>query len=166
MYHDDLDLGWRAAQLGIKSYYVSTTRIYHAESYSLKWSSKKFFWLERNRRYCVLTHYSKETYTKMRPYLKQVEIMVWLFYLSKGFLGAKIRAEIDIIRNKKHIAQRYQELESKKKIPDIDLIRMFPDEIFVPRNVSGSFGSYAFNSIFTRLSKKTKNKILNTRRTF
>ena len=33
LYHDDLDLGWRASQLGIKSYYVPTSIIYHAESY-------------------------------------------------------------------------------------------------------------------------------------
>ena len=65
LYHDDLDLGWRSAQLGIESYYVPNSVIYHAESYSLKWSSRKFFWLERNRRYCILTHYSKDTYKKM-----------------------------------------------------------------------------------------------------
>jgi len=39
LYHDDLDLGWRASQLGIKSYYVPTSLIYHAESYSLKWNA-------------------------------------------------------------------------------------------------------------------------------
>ena len=77
LYHDDLDLGWRAAHLGIKSYYVPLSVIYHAESYSLKWSSKKFFWLERNRRYCLLTHYSVDTYKKMSVYLWLVEIMVW-----------------------------------------------------------------------------------------
>ena len=37
----------------------------HAESYSLHWSAKKFYWLERNRKYCLRTHYSKETYKKM-----------------------------------------------------------------------------------------------------
>jgi GT2 family glycosyltransferase len=161
LYHDDLDLGWRAAHLGIKSYYVPFATIYHAESYSLKWSSKKFFWLERNRRYCVLTHYSNATYRKMRPYLRQVEFMVWLFYISKGFLGAKIKAELDIMKNKKHILEKYQELESKKTVSDAELIRTFPDEIFVPKNVSGAFGSRTFNSILARLSKKAKDRILN-----
>ncbi|NDF48398.1 MAG: glycosyltransferase family 2 protein, partial [Nitrosopumilaceae archaeon] len=151
LYHDDLDLGWRAAHLGIKSYYVPFATIHHAESYSLKWSSKKFFWLERNRKYCILTHYSKDTYKKMRPYLQRVELMVWLFYLSKGFLGAKIRAELDIRKNKKYIFQRYQELESRKIVPDTEMIKMFPDEIFVPKNVSGSFGSRTFNSILSKL---------------
>lgn len=160
LYHDDLDLGWRAAQLGIRSYYVPLATIFHAESYSLKWSSKKFFWLERNRRYCLLTHYSDDTYKKMRLYLLQVELMVWVFYLTKGFLGAKIKAEIDVRRNKDHIKQKYHEIESKKIISDSELIRLFPDEIFVPKNVSGTLGSRAFNSILAKMSRKAKNKIL------
>jgi len=160
LYHDDLDLGWRAAQVGIKSYYVPTSTIYHAESYSLQWSSRKFFWLERNRRYCLLTHYSHETYKKMYPYLVLVELMVWLFYLSKGFLVTKLKAEIEIRKNKEVIEKKYQELENKKTIPDKDLIRFFPDEIFVPKNVSGKLGSKTFNSMLAKLSKKTKAKIL------
>ena len=31
LYHDDLDLGWRAAQLGINSYFVPNVKILHAE---------------------------------------------------------------------------------------------------------------------------------------
>ena len=160
LYHDDLDLGWRAAQIGIKSYYVPNSLIYHAESYSLKWSSKKFFWLERNRRYCLLTHYSKDTYKKIQASLILVEIMVWLFYLSKGFLGAKIRVELDIIKNKDQITSRYKELEGKKLVSDKELIKLFPDEIFVPKNVSGKIGSKIFNSILSMLSKKSKHSIL------
>ena len=160
LYHDDLDLGWRAAQLGIKSYYVPLSLIYHVESYSLKWSSKKFFWLERNRRYCLLTHYSADTYKKIRTYLWLVEIMVWIFYISKGFVGAKIKAEQDIRKNKKHILQKQQELENKKIIPDTELIKSFPDEIFVPKNVSGVLGSRIFNSLLRSASKKAKSKIL------
>ena len=59
LYHDDLDFCWRAAQIGIKSYYVPEAKIFHVKSYNLKWSSKKFYWLERNRKYCILTHYSE-----------------------------------------------------------------------------------------------------------
>lgn len=156
LYHDDLDLGWRAAHLGIKSYFVPLAVIYHAESYSLKWSAKKFFWLERNRRYCLLTHYSTDTYSKMRSFLFLVEIMVWFFYLSRGFVGAKIKAEIEILKNRKHIKQKYNELEAKKLVPDVELITYFPNEIFIPKNVSGGLGSKLFNSVLSKLSKRTK----------
>ena len=86
--------------------------------------------------------------------------MVWLFYLSKGFLGAKIRAELDIFKNKDQITSRYKELESKKLVPDKELIKLFPDEIFVPKNVSGKIGGRIFNFILSVLSKKAKRSIL------
>lgn len=161
LYHDDLDLGWRSAQIGIKSYYVPSAVIYHVESYSLKWSSKKFFWLERNRRYCLLTHYSKDTREKMKMSLFLVEVMVWLFYLSKGFVGAKIRAETDIKKNREHIKEKYLELENKKIVSDKEMMKIFPDEIFVPKNVAGTIGSRIFNSILARLSRMAKSRFSN-----
>lgn len=160
LYHDDLDLGWRAAQIGINSFYVPQSIIYHAESYSIKWSSKKFYWLERNRKYCLLTHYSKETYAKMRLSLFLVDVCVWLFYLSKGFLGAKIRAELDIFRNRKDIKIKYNQLEKIKIISDKELIKKFPDEIFVPKNVSEPIFNQLFNNILSALSKKVKKKVI------
>ena len=160
LYHDDLDLGWRAAHIGINSFYVPKSIIYHAESYSIKWSSKKFYWLERNRKYCLLTHYSKETYAKMRLSLFLVHLCVWLFYLSKGFLGAKIKAELDIFRNRKTIKIRHNQLEKMKIVSDKDLIEKFPDEIFVPKNVSEPVFNQLFNKILSALSKKVKKKII------
>ena len=160
LYHDDLDLGWRAAQLGINSYYVPKSKIFHVESYSLKWSAKKFYWLERNRKYCLLTHYSKNTYKKMNFSLILVDLFVWAFYLSKGFLGAKIKAELDIQKNKELIKKKYTELENMKIIPDDKLIQKFPNEIFVPTNVSQHIMNNTFNSILTRLSKRVKQKII------
>jgi len=160
LYHDDLDLGWRASQIGINSYYVPKSKIYHVESYSLKWSAKKFYWLERNRKYCLLTHYSKDTYAKIHSSLCLVDFFVWFFYISKGFLGAKIKAELDIRKNREFIETKYQELEKKKIIPDEKLIQEFPDEIFVPTNVSDNFMNKSFNSILSKLSKKVKKKII------
>lgn len=160
LYHDDLDLGWRASQIGINSYYVPKSKIYHVESYSLKWSAKKFYWLERNRKYCLLTHYSKNTYAKMHSSLCLVDLFVWFYYISKGFLGAKIKAELDIRRNRKFIETKYQELEKKKTVPDEKIIQEFPDEVFVPANVSDNFMNGSFNSVLSKLSKKVKKKII------
>ena len=159
LYHDDLDLGWRAAQIGINSYYVPKSKVFHVESYSLKWSSKKFYWLERNRKYCLRTHYSKKTYEKMKFSLMLVDFFVWIFYFSKGFLGVKIKAELDIRKNKELIEKKYAELEDKKIISDIELMKNFPDQIFVPTNVSQESMNQTFNSVLAKLSKKVKEKI-------
>ena len=161
LYHDDLDLGWRASQLGIKSYYVPTSLIYHAESYSLKWNAEKFYWLERNRKYCILTHYSKQTYSKIFPTLLAVDFFVWMFYLTKGFLWSKIRAELDIIKNRKVIKIKYEELESKKIVSDKELITKFSDSLHVPSNVTGKNTNSIFNSVIRRLSKSAKKSLVN-----
>jgi len=160
LYHDDLDLGWRAAQIGIRSFYVPKSKIFHVESYSLKWSAKKFYWLERNRKYCLLTHYSKSTYKKMKYTLFVIDLFVWFFYLTKGFLKAKINAELDIRRNKKLIEKKYNELENKKIISDEEIIKELPDKIFVPLDVSENSINSLFNSILSRFSKKIKKKII------
>ena len=159
LYHDDLDLGWRAAQLDVKSYYVPSSVIYHAESYMLGWSSEKFFWLERNRKYCLQTHYSKDTYSKIHPTLILVDLLVWLFYLSKGFLGSKIKAELDLRKNRKKISERYEYLERLKKVSDRDLILSFPNAIHVPSNLTGKNTSSIFNKIIAYLSQRAKKTI-------
>ena len=88
-----------------------------------------------------------------------VDLFVWMFYFSKGFLGVKIKAELDIKKNKKFIEKKYLELEAKKIISDNELIKNFPDEIFVPINVSQQSMNVRFNSILTKLSKKVKENI-------
>jgi len=156
LYHDDLDLGWRAAQLGIKSYYVPKSRIYHAGSYNYKWSAKKFYWLERNRHYCLLTHYSKKTFYKMLPSIILVEIMMIMFYISKGFTKMKFNAYADILKNRAHIQKKYHEIESKKIVSDSELIKKMPDEMFIPVQFSNNSTGKIFNKTISNLSKIVK----------
>jgi hypothetical protein len=96
----------------------------------------------------------------MRLNLLLVDFFVWIFYISKGFLFAKIKAELDIRKNKKQIKKRYLELENKKIISDEKLIKEFPDKIFVPINVSKENVNNFFNLILEKLSVKVKKKIL------
>ncbi len=83
----------------------------------------------------------------MRLNLLLVDFFVWIFYISRGFLVAKIKAELDIIKNKKIIS-------------DDKLIKEFPDKIFVPINVAKGSINNSFNSILEKLSTKVKKKIL------
>jgi len=160
LYHDDLDIGWRASQKGINSYIVPQTTIYHAESYSLKWSKKKFFWLERNRRYCLMTHYSPDTLKIIRKELWITELLIWAVYFSKGYLTAKIKAELELRKNKKFIIKKQIEIENEKRIRDVELIKTFPDRIEIPKFVSNNFQSQWFLNIIENLSKKAKEKLL------
>jgi GT2 family glycosyltransferase len=152
-YHDDLDLGWRASLLGIKSYYIPKSVVYHAESFSFKWSPYKFFLLERNRYYCLLTNYSRSTFFKILPALVLVEIAIFFFYLSKGLLKSKINAYIDIVKKRKQISIRYNEIKEKRKENDNEIIKNFQNEIFVPKQVANSLSNKLFNNLIITLSK-------------
>ena len=85
-----------------------------------------------------------------------IDLFVWTFYISKGLLWSKIRAELSIIKNRKKIKDKYEELESKKIIPDKELIKTLPDSIFLPSNVSSR--NNAVNSIIEKLSRRIKNE--------
>ena len=103
---------------------------------------------------------AKNTYKKMRFSLFLVDLFVCVFYFSKGFLGAKIKAELEIRNNKKFIKNKFYELEKRKTVSDKDLIKNFPDKIFVPVNVSQESMNQTFNSILAGLSKRVKKKLI------
>ena len=159
LYHDDLDLSWRASMQKIDSFYVPTITVFHKESYNFQWSSRKFFWLERNRKYCILTHYSKETQKKIASELFLSDILVWISYFFKGFLLVKIKAELEIRKNKKKIEEKYLELEKIKLVSDEEMIKKFSDEIWIPKDVSNNFFNKLFNLILKKLSTNARKKL-------
>ena len=153
-YHDDLDLGWRAAMIGIKSYYVPKSIVYHPpEGFSFKWSSFKFYLLERNRMYCILTHYSRTTFYKLLPSLILVEIAMFFFYLKKGMLKFKFKATLDILKNWKHIKSKYIEIQKFRMVEDKEIIQNFTDHIDIPLAISESISKNFFNKFIQKLSK-------------
>ena len=159
-YHDDLEYGWRGSELGIKSYYIPTSIIYHAESFSFKWKPFKFYLLERNRHYCLLTHYTRKTFYKILPELILVEIAVIFFYTSRGLLLEKIKASFNIIKNRKSINKRYNEIQQNRKISDKEIIQNFSDKIIVPVELSKSAQNSLFLNFIKNLSKRARQKII------
>ena len=159
LYHDDLDLSWRASMQKIDSFYVPTITVFHKESYNFQWSSKKFYWLERNRKYCILTHYSKETQKKIASELFLSDVLIWISYFFKGFLLVKIKAELEIRKNKKKIEEKYLELEKIKLVSDEEMIKKFSDEIWIPKDISNNFFNKLFNLTLKKLSINARKKL-------
>ena len=152
-YHDDLDLGWRASLLGIKSFYVPNSIIFHYESFSFKWSNFKYYLLERNRLYCILTHYKKSNFYKMIPCLAIIEIIMILFYASKGMFRQKIKIYFELFSKRKMIKQKYLQLQDSRIVSDSQIIDKFSNTIFVPDVVTSEFFSKKFNRVLDFLSK-------------
>ena len=156
-FHDDLELCWRGALMGIKSFYVPTSIVYHPiEGYSFRWSPLKFKLLERNRKYCLLTLYSRSTLYKMIPALFLIDIAVLFFYISKGLVRMKISADIEILKNLKKINEKYKKNQKIRKINDSELINQFKNEVIVPQWVIKDKTNSLFNKFLIILSKITR----------
>ena len=155
-YHDDLDLCWRAALEDIKSYYIPSSIVYHPpEGYTFKWNNFKFYLLERNRQYCLLTHYSRETYFKMLPALIMVDIGVFFYYLKKGVVTSKFKATLDILKNFNQINSKYREIQNKRVISDRELIKNFDDNIIIPKMMD-SKNNDSLGNFIKKLSQLTR----------
>jgi len=155
-YHDDLDLCWRASMQGIQSYYVPTSIVFHpSEGFSFKWSNFKFFLLERNRLYCLFTHYSHGTILKLLPSLVLVDIAVSFFYLKNGLFSEKIKASLNIIKNLRIIQSRYNVIQKKRTVHDKKIISNFKNEVILPKGTNIK-NKIPFNSILKVLSKLSR----------
>ena len=156
-FHDDLELCWRGALMGINSFYVPSALVYHPiEGYSFKWSSLKFKLLERNRKYCLLTLYSRSTLFKMIPGLLLIDIAVLFFYIFKGLGKMKISADIEILKNLKIINKKYNQNQKIRIVSDQELIKQFKNEVIVPKWVIKDKTNVLFNSFLVKISKITR----------
>ena len=152
-YHDDLDICWRARMQGIHSYYVPTSIVFHpSEGFSFKWSNLKFYLLERNRLYCLFTHYSRSTILKFFPSLIIIDMAVSFFYLKNGLFYEKIKASLNILKNLRKINSRYIEIQGKRTINDKAIILDFKNELILPTGTNLK-NKIPFNFLLTSLSK-------------
>ena len=143
---------------GISSFYVPSSVIFHPiEGYSFKWSKFKFYLMERNRQYCLLTHFTKSSFLKMLPSLILVDIAVSLFYLKKGMFITKIKTSFNILKNLTKISQKYPKIQSSRTLSDKEILNIFQDKIQVPKWVVSEEISEFFNNFLNKLSKITRN---------
>lgn len=95
MYHDDVELSWRALMKGFSILYLPDSKIKH--DYSLKVTPEKLYHLEKGR-YVVLRKYLRwYDFFLLLPSLIIVECMTSGYALKLGWLGYKykIKALID-----------------------------------------------------------------------
>lgn len=152
-YVEDTDFGWRALMQDIPSYFAPKVIVYHKGSPNTRWSSKKFYLLERNRQICLHTNFSKKSFWKLMPFLIILELGTFLFYFRKGMLIEKLRAYSYIIKNQKYLSIRYKNLISKKTVMDKVLTSQFSDKIWVPEDVVKKSSNSFLNNFIEKLSK-------------
>ncbi len=158
-YHDDVDYGWRASLIGIKSYYEPRVVVYHFSSPTFQWSPKKFFLLERNRWICLLTLYSQKTVRKIFPLLVLIEIGMFFFFLRHKMALTKINSGISLMKMRKEIKMRRERMSKNRKLEDKIVIQSFVDDFWLPTYRIDKRTSKFVNSWFLTLNKQARKLI-------
>lgn len=90
MYHDDVDICWRAQLAGFDIGFADESVVYHRYEFSR--SMKKFFWMERNRHLTNLCNYRTRTLLVIAPAMIVMEFGTLLFAFRSGWWKEKLRS--------------------------------------------------------------------------
>ncbi|MEK9130808.1 MAG: glycosyltransferase family 2 protein [Patescibacteria group bacterium] len=90
MYHEDVDVCWRARLAGYDVCYADDSVIYHRYEFSR--SIKKFYWMERNRHLTNLINYKIPTLLLIAPAALVMELGTLYFAVKSGWGEAKMKS--------------------------------------------------------------------------
>jgi len=123
MYNDDVVISWLLALMGYEIYYLPSSVIYHR--YRLSMTPEKFFHLEKNRIYLLLSTFHWYTLLLLSPLLLIIEAMTLAYTIVKGwpYPRSKAGAYLAAFRERKHIAIVRQCYSRLRKVSDWTLLR-------------------------------------------
>ncbi|MDD5341305.1 MAG: glycosyltransferase family 2 protein [Patescibacteria group bacterium] len=129
MYHEDLDLGWRARLAGYDILLVPEAVVYH--KYQFSKSIKKYYFMERNRLICLLENYKLGTLILIFPTWLLMEIGLFIFSIKSGFWLEKLKVCGYFLKPKtwKKIRRERREKRAKRVTGDKEVIKFFTGRI-------------------------------------
>jgi len=123
MYNDDVVISWLLALMGYDIYCLPSSVIYHR--YRLSMTPDKFFHLEKNRIYLVLSTFKWSTLLLLSPLLLLIEAMVLAYSVVKGwpYPKSKLGAYLAAFRERRDIARLRHFYATLRSISDWTLLK-------------------------------------------
>jgi N-acetylglucosaminyl-diphospho-decaprenol L-rhamnosyltransferase len=114
MYGEDLDLGLRTWLSGYGVGLAPTARVHH--DYEFAKGEGKWFLLERNRWWTVLSDYPAALLLPLLPALLVAELALLLVAARGGWLRAKLRAQATVARELPQILARRRRVQARRAV--------------------------------------------------
>jgi N-acetylglucosaminyl-diphospho-decaprenol L-rhamnosyltransferase len=114
MYVEDLDLGLRLWLAGQRVGVVPDAQVKHA--YGFDKGSSKWFLLERNRLRTVLSVYPTSLLLLIAPALLAAEVALLAVAARDGWLGAKLRAQLAVVRDIPATVRRRRRVQATRRL--------------------------------------------------
>jgi N-acetylglucosaminyl-diphospho-decaprenol L-rhamnosyltransferase len=114
MYGEDLDLGLRLRLAGWGVGVQPAAEVVHDYSYAK--GDYKWFWLERNRWWTVLGAYPTPLLVAVAPALLAFELALLAVAWRGGWLRAKLRAQVAVLRELPAILRRRARVQATRRV--------------------------------------------------
>lgn len=123
MYNDDVVISWLLALMGYDIYCLPSSVIYHR--YRLSMTPDKFFHLEKNRTYLILSTFKVPTLLMLSPLLLVIEVLVLAYSVVKGwpYPRSKLGAYLAAFRERREIARLRRFYSTLRRVSDWTLLK-------------------------------------------
>ncbi len=118
-YHEDVDLCWRARQLGMRLDLVTEAGVRH--HYEFSRNPRKMFLMERNRLLFVLTTYGPGTLATLALPLVAFDVALLAVAARQGWAVEKVRGWAWLARHLPYLRDRRALVQAARTVPDRDL---------------------------------------------
>jgi N-acetylglucosaminyl-diphospho-decaprenol L-rhamnosyltransferase len=135
MYCEDMDLGLRVWLSGRGVGVAPAARVEH--DYEFAKGPRKWFLLERNRWWTILSDYPGRLLALLAPALLLSELALVAVAARGGWLGAKLRSWAAVARELPQILERRRRVQATQAVSDLEFARRLSAELDNP-NLGGA----------------------------
>lgn len=130
MYQDDTDICWRARLAGWRVRFVPEAVVSH--DYVFDKGLKKWFWLERNRWWTLLSNYQARTLLLLAPLLIATELGILALALRDGWWREKLRAWASLLRGARRLRRHRARVQALRRVGDAELLERMTARLETP----------------------------------
>jgi GT2 family glycosyltransferase len=121
LYHEDLELGWRARMRGYRVVLDPRADVFHQYEYAR--NVRKNYFMERNRLVFVASSYSLRLLVLLAPVLLATEFALVVLAAREGWLRDKLAGWLWCAQNIGWIVRHRRRLQRARTVPDRELSR-------------------------------------------
>lgn len=123
MYNDDVVTSWLLALMGYDMYCLPSSIIYHR--YRLSMTPEKFFHLEKNRLYLILSTFKWPTLLLLSPLLLIIEAMIIAYSIVKGwpYPRSKFGSYLAAFKERREIGRLRRFYAGLRRVSDFTLLK-------------------------------------------
>jgi GT2 family glycosyltransferase len=134
LYYEDTNLAWRAFLAGMRVVYCPSALVLH--NYEFGGRPEKWFLLERNRLFSVLSNYQLKTLLVLGPLLLATEAGLLAVAASGGWLPEKLRAYASLFELRQKLMARRRAVHASRRRSDAEAFEYMDDRLdsaLIPR---------------------------------